>query len=402
MGQSTIIGGVELGTSKTVVLVGEVVDKRMLNIVGMGQTRSGGIKKGEIVDFKAASQSVHEALSLAEKSAGTTLDCVYLSQSGRHLKGFYNTGVVNVSASDNVVSRVDIERVKNNAKSKQLAPEHVYIHHIRNPFKLDGRVVENPYGMQGEKLEVSYWSVYGDVNKVKDHIHVINGYGLMVEDMIISSIASGSMVATESEKKNGVMVLDIGCGTTDYIIYKDGYVVKTGSIPVGGDHITSDLSLALRIGLDNAEKIKLHYGKACIDDSDKDEKVWLYGDKELGDRYVTQEAIYLVIQARVEELLWVVLRQIEEWVHLQALSAGVIVTGGCARLPMLDKMVQKVLNMDMRIGMNPDWASYDLKNPEYSTALGLLHYGLSDQKANEEIHQPEETLFKRVAKLFHV
>lgn len=402
MNQSTIIGGVEIGTSKTVVLVGEVVEKRMLNIVGIGQARSCGVKKGEIVDFKAASQSVHEALSIAEKSAGTTLDCVYLSQSGKHLKGFYNTGMVNVSASDSVVSRVDIERVKDNAKSKELAPEHVYIHHIRNPFKLDGRLVESPCGMQGEKLEVSYWSVYGDVNKVKDHIHIINGYGLMVEDMIISSIASGSMVATEAEKKNGVIVLDIGCGTTDYIIYKDGYVVRTGSIPVGGDHITSDLSLALRVGLDNAEKIKLQYGKACMHEADKDEKVWLYGDKELGDRYVTRESIYLVIQARVEELLTILFRQMEGWMHPGGLSAGVVVTGGCARLPLLDQAIQKVFNLDMRIGMNPDWASYDLKNPEYSTALGLLHYGLSDQKTNEEIHQTEETLFKRVAKLFHV
>ena len=191
MSKSKIVGAIEIGTGKVAVLVGEIVNGRSLNIISLGESVSSGVKKGEIINFERASQATHAAISQAEKSGGIELESVYLSQTGRHLNGFYDTGSINVSASDHRVSKADISRVVREAKSRELEQNRVYIHHVQNEFKVDGRTVENPFGMEGRKLEVGYWSIHGDVRRIRDQIHIINGFGMQVEDMIVSSIASG-------------------------------------------------------------------------------------------------------------------------------------------------------------------------------------------------------------------
>ena len=397
--QSKIVGVVEIGTAKVVVLIAEIVKGRTLTIIGMGQATSQGVKKGEIVDFKSASHSVHAAIMVAEKNAGTQIENLYLSQSGGGIKGFFHSATVNVSAFDGQVTRRDITRVVEEAKSKKLPLDRVYIHHIQHPFKIDGRVVEDPLGMQGEKLEVGYWSIHGEEQKIRDHIHIINGYGLNVEDVIFSGVASGVIVTEEAEKKNGVLVLDIGCGTTDYVLYKEGYVLCTGVVPVGGDHITNDLSMGLRIGRKNAERIKLEMGKAVLDKADWEEKFWVIGDQGIGDRSMKKKTIYQIIQARVEELFQVVAREIG---GLSAeLAAGVVLTGGSAHLPGIEIIAADVFGKKVCRKEGPSWVHRDLCRPEFSTALGLLYYALTGQLAS--IHVPKETrkgVFQKIAKIF--
>ena len=234
MASSKIVGAIEIGTSNVTVLVGDIINGRSLNIIGMGQCSSQGVKKGEILDFKAVSNCAHAAIMGAEKSAGTHVETIYLAQSGGHIRGDFNTASVNVSSSDNLVRRSDIDRVSREGKAKELPSDRVYIHHMQSPFMLDGKPIDDPYQQEGQKLEVGYWSVHGDEKKVRDHIHVINGFGLKVEDVIISSIASGIMVADDAEKKAGVLVLDIGCGTTDWVLYRGGSVLRTGVVPDRG------------------------------------------------------------------------------------------------------------------------------------------------------------------------
>ena len=218
MNASTIIGAVEIGTSKIVVLVGEVIDGRELEIIGLGQASSQGVCKGEIVDIRAASDCTHAALLAAEKCAGAEIQGVYLAVTGNHLEGFANSGVVTVEDADNWVRPTDIDRASHNARSKALAPGRLYIHHVRSGFVLDGEPCMEPLDRQGSHLEAHYWHVHGNERKLADPMHVINGFSLRVEDMIVSSIASGSMVTLEEEKRAGVLVLDIGCGTTDFVL----------------------------------------------------------------------------------------------------------------------------------------------------------------------------------------
>ena len=402
MTYNKVIGAVEIGTSKVVALVGELVGDRSLNIIGQGEATTVGVKKGEIVDFRAASDCAHAALQAAERNARATVEAVYLSQTGGHLKGFYNRGVVSVSAPDSIVSKIDIERAVNEAKRKELPDGRVYIHHIHNGDHLDGRPVANPRMMQGDKLEVGYWHVHGDEQKVRDHIHVINGFGLEVEDMIISSIASGSMVASDVEKENGALVLDIGRGTTDYVLYRSGRILRTGVVCIGGDHITNDLSLGLRMAPDQAEKFKKKFGNARIDPVDKSESVWLFGDLTIGERAVPKLAIYKIIAARIEELFSILKRELGGDLNQDRVAGGVILTGGTSRLPGIAEAASSALGVEARLGNNPKWVlREDLRDPEYSCALGLLYYGLNSQRSGDVV-QVKKGFVRRVARLLSI
>ncbi len=401
MAYNKVIGAVEIGTSKVVALAGEIIGGNSLNIIGMGQATSRGVKKGEIVDFRLASDCVHAAIHSAEKNSGATIESVYLSQSGSHLKGFFDKGEISVSSSDNLVRRSDIKQVVENAKRKEVSPGRIYIHHIRNGFFLDGRSIEDPYQMKGDRLEVGYWHVHGHEVKITDNIHVINGFaGLEVEDIILSGIASGSMVVQEAEKRNGALLLDIGCGTTDYVLYRNGVICRTGVISVGGDHLTNDLSLGLRVNPKHAENLKLEFGKATLDHDDKVEKVWLIGDLTIGDRSIPRKAIYQIINARMEELFTIIKKEISESVGRNELPGGIIITGGTSRLSHIADLASKVIGLPARIGENPDWVRVDLREPEYSCALGLLFYGLTAERSAEE-EKPQSGLIKKMARIFN-
>lgn len=398
MSKNQIVGAIEIGTAKVTVAIGEVVNGKSLNIIGVGESPSQGVKKGEVVDLQLASGAAHSALVAAEKSAGVNLTEVYLAQTGSLLEGFFNEAVVNVASSDNIVSSKDIERVTKEAKSKQLAPERVYIHHIQNPFKLDGRVVMNPMGMEGQKLSVGYWSVHGELKKMSESIHVINGFGLKVEDVIISSIASGSMVTDETQKQNGVVVLDIGRGTTDYVVYKDGYIIQTGVIPVGGDHLTNDISLGLRVETAQAEKLKLEYGKAFESDASEG---YVELQSNSGMRKLPKKAITQILNARVEELFTIVRSEIENVIEMKALSAGVILTGGTSRLLGIDRLGTRVFGEETQLGDNPSWALQQLREPEYSTVLGLLHYALRSSEKKNVVQVKKNRILSKVARILN-
>ncbi len=401
MSQSKIIGAVEIGTTKVVALIGEIVNGRSLNLIGMAECSSAGVKKGQIVDFRAASNAAHAAILGAEKSAGVQIEAVYLAQTGSHLEGFSHTGAVNVAASDNSISAADIHRVTSDAKGKELPPDRVYIHHIKHRFLVDGKPVEKPLGQQGKKLEVSYWSVHGDESNIRDHIHIINGFGLSVEDMILSSIATACMVTSEDEKRRGALVLDMGAGTTDWAVYRDGVIVGTGVVPVGGDHLTNDLALGLRVNRKYAEKLKIQFGKASVEKDDKGEKVWMVGDQMIGDRYLSRHSLVHVMQLRLEELFQVLKTQLGEFGTAEALPGGIILSGGASQLPGMCELASKELGLPVRLGANPQWVRDDLRAVEYSTALGLMHYALTGQHQEEfSLPRPEKGLMRKVSKLF--
>ncbi|MBC2595375.1 cell division protein FtsA [Ruficoccus amylovorans] len=403
MSQSKIVGAVEIGTTHVVALIGEIVNGRSLNLIGMAESSSSGVKKGEITDFRAASNCVHAAIMGAEKSAGVQVEAVYLSQTGGHLQGFHHVGSVNVSSSENRVSADDIQRVIDDAKGKELSAERVYIHHIKHGFRLDGEAVDKPLNQPGNKLEVSYWSVHGDEARVRDHIHIINGFGLPVEDMILSSIATASMVATAEEKRRGSLVLDMGGGTTDWAVYRDGVIMRTGVVPVGGDHLTNDLALGLRVNRKYAEKLKKQFGKAFVEKDDKGEKVWMVGDQMIGDRYLSRQSLVQIIELRLDELFQILKKQLGEFADEEVLPCGVVLSGGASVLPGIPELAGKILGLPVRVGSNPDWVREDLRGPGYSTALGLMHYALTGQHQEEFTAPPApKGLMKKVSKLFSI
>ncbi len=379
MAKSKIIGAVEIGTSKVVVLVGDIVNGRSLNIIGMGQCSSRGVIKGDIIDFKLASDCTHAAILAAEQQAGTSIEGIYLAQAGGHIDGFYNEASVSVSSADNMVSRADISMVCQLAKGKELPPNRSVIHHIRRPFRLDGRTISNPELLGGNRLDVGYWTVHGEYSKIRDSIHIINGFTLHVDDLILASLASGVMVTTETERKSGALVLDIGSGLTDYVLYRDGYVEMTGSLAIGGDHLTNDLSLGLRVTRTQAENVKVKSASAVVHPSDKTERIWLNGDLSIGDRQIPRLAINQITSLRMEEIFEVVKAKLGASFQPDKLAGGVILCGGSSRLKGICEAAAKVFGAPARSGEAPAWVKEELRGPEYSTCLGLLNYGLSGQ-----------------------
>jgi cell division protein FtsA len=378
MSKSQIVAALDIGTSKAVVLVGEIFRGDRLNILGVGQASSLGVRKGDILDFMAACNCAHAALLGAEQNARAQAEVAFLAQSGAHLDGFAQHAEVAVSAADNRVRPIDVQRLLAEARKKELPAGRLAIHHIRNSFKLDGRPVGDPVGQLGEKLELGFWTVTGDESHLSNAIHLVNGYnGLEVKDIIVSSVAAANVVTPEMDKKIGALVLDIGAGSTDYALYRDGHIVKTGVIPIGGDHLTNDLSLGLRISRKHAERVKLSFGQAEVDAQARAEKVWMVGDKSVGDRYIPRLAICQIIEARVEELFSIVKKHLGAFLTPEDVAGGVILTGGTSRLPAIERVAERVLGLPTRRSVEPAWLTESLRGPEYSAAVGLLLFALN-------------------------
>jgi cell division protein FtsA len=403
MSQSRVVGAVEIGTSKVSVLLGEIIGDSGLNIIGHSSCFSKGVKKGIITDLKAAGDCVHAAILTAEKNANTQIDEVYLAQTGSHLRGNFNLGTTNVGSSDSVVRAADIEQAKEDAKRRKLRDSRTYIHHIQNPFLVDGQQVDHPLDKKGLRLEVGYWSVHGDSQIVCDSLRVIGGMDLDVSDMIISSIASGAVLLEDAEKDNGALVVDIGGGTTDFVLYRKGYIVLTGVVPVGGDHITNDLSIGLRVGRKSAEEFKLKHGRAYYQAEDREQTVWLFGDLTIGDREYPLAAITQIIEARVSEIFDIIKeRLVDADLYVpEDIASGVVLTGGTSRLAGIDEAARRSLGLAARQSEGPQDVAPELRVPEYSTALGLLHYALTGQEDAQQSAKPVG-LLRRMMRLINL
>ena len=390
---SKIIGAVEIGTSKAKALVGEISEDGSLSIVGMASRPNEGMRKGEIVDFRKAAAAVHAALEEAEKMSGTTVDSVYLAQTGAHLDGQMLRGSAFVASSDNRVAVDDLNRASSEAKMRQPETGRSYVHHVRTPIVLDQKVVDDPVGMLGKKIDVGYWSIDGDDQAIRSALHVISNYSLEVDDLILSSIASATMVAGPDLRRAGSLVIDLGAGVTDLVVYRQGYVAYTGVIPVGGDHVTGDLSMGLRILEPYAEKLKIEHGKASPDPSDDGEDIWIIGNKTIGDRSVSRRAISDVIHVRVVELFEIIRKELGSLLDEKELRGGILLTGGASQMPGIEQVASKVLGLPVRKAGFPPGIEPALAQPENATVMGLLHYGMHDHNLPGQKRDEAQTGF---------
>ena len=304
-----------------------------------------------------------------------------------------------VASSDNRVAVDDLQRAESEAKRRQPETGRSYVHHVRTPIVLDEKVVEDPVGLIGKKIDVGYWSIDGDDQAIRSALHVISNYSLEVDDLILSSIASATMVAGPDLRRAGSLVIDLGAGVTDLVLYHQGYVAYTGVIPVGGDHVTGDLSMGLRILEPYAEKLKIEHGKASPDPSDDEEDVWIIGNKTIGDRSVSRKAISDVIHVRVVELFEIIRKELGSLLDANELKGGILLTGGGSQMPGIEQVAGKVLGLPVRKAGFPPGIEPELAQPENATVLGLLHYGLQDHSLPGQKKDQEQTGF--LEKLAH-
>lgn len=394
MREKKIIGAVDIGTSKVIVLIAEIVPGQSMTLIGKGETTMQGMRRGEVIQIGQVSNAAHAAILAAEKQADAEIEQVYMSLSGTHLQGFVHNGVTTITSNSGIVTESDRIRAMDNARSKVLAPGMVYLHHVKRGYALDGKPVEDPVGHEGRQLQAHYWHVAGDETLIKQHLRVVNGIGLDVAEIVISSIASGSLLATEMEKRQGVMVVDIGKGTTDVVVYKGGRIVYSSVIPVGGEHVTNDLSIGLRTQPQIAEKLKLRAAHAMLAKNDREQKVRLVGDLSIGDSVISQLTVNKITHARLEELFMILKDSLGNEISRQYLPCGMILTGGVALTPQIDELAEVTLDIPVIVGRAPQWVcNGELQHPGYSTVLGLLHNALHRTEDAQERQTPRRKSF---------
>lgn len=396
MAASHYIGALDMGTAKVSILVAELSPPSKLKIIGRAMVPSRGIRKGRVLNVREATTCVHRAIREAEKSAGVNLKSLYMSISGSHLKGELQVGKAQVSHSARIVTDYDVGRAVEEAKRRDLGPDRVFVQYIRNPFLLDGKKVDEPYSLRGNEIQASFWAVHADARVLREQMQIVNSFVSRIDDIFLSSLVVGRVLTSEEQRQSGVLVLDIGAGTTDFVLYGDGYVLMTGVLDVGGDHITNDLSVAFKIPWESAERLKVDYGKATPVEGPADDWVWLRGDLSIGDRRFSKRAIQRVIHARMEELFQLVRRAILPVLEREDLRCSALMTGGVTRLTAIENLAGQVLKMPAASGRNPDWVINELQVPEMSNVLGQVQFALQDYSDSVSGSRKTAGLFGKV------
>jgi cell division protein FtsA len=380
---ASIIVGLEIGTSKVCAVVGEINASQALNIIGLGQARSRGVRKGEITDPGAAGEDVRNAIAEAEQMADVEIRSVYLGVTGGHIRGFTNRGVHPVVSADREITKEDVADVIKNAKAINLPAENHVLHAIRQHFLVDGQDgIVDPVGMLGARVEVDMHVVHGNLNRLQNPIRVVKGLQLEVESVVFNGLACSLALLTNEQKELGVLVIDIGAGATEYIVYSNGIVKHTGVLAVGGDHISNDLAYGLKVPLGRAEGLKVQYGSALVEDGDKGQTVTINNEVGLPLKVVNIEHLRRIMALRVEEIFLLIEQELNKAGLLDYLRAGVVICGGGARIPGLQKLAESVFQLPAVLGKTNCISGLRsaLDQPEFATAIGLVKFGSFQHK----------------------
>jgi cell division protein FtsA len=380
---ASLIVGLEIGTSKICAVVGEVNTAGALNLIGVGQSRSRGVRKGEISDAPTVEEDVRNAIVEAEQMADVEIRSVYLGVTGGHIRGFNNRGVHPVVSSDREITEEDVQDVIKNAKAINLPAQNHVLHAVRQHFHVDGHDgVVNPVGMLGARVEVDVHVVHGNFNRLQNPIRVVKGLQLEVEAIVFNGLAASLTLLTNEQKELGALVIDIGGGTTNYAVYADGIIKHTGVLAVGGDHVSNDLAYGLKVPLGRAEQLKIEHGAALLDDSVKGQTVTINNEHGLAAKTINLEHLRRVMALRLEEIFQLVEQDISRAGLLDYLRSGVFLCGGGARIPDILKLAEKVFQMPASLGKanSINGIKSALDQPEFATAIGLVKYGSFQQK----------------------
>jgi cell division protein FtsA len=373
-----VIVGLEIGTSKVCAVVGEQNADGGLNIIGLGQSRSRGVRKGEIVDPAQAEEDVRNAIVEAEQMADVEIRSVYLGVSGGHVRGFNNRGVHPVVSADREISNDDVSDVIKNAKAVNLPAENSIVHAARQHFLVDGHDgVKDPVGLLGARLEVDMHVVHGNTNRLQNAVRLVKGLQLEVDEVVFSGLAASLALLTNEQKELGALVIDIGGGTTDYVVYVGGVIKHTGVLAVGGDHVSNDLGHGLKVPLSRAEKLKCEFGSAIVDESSAGRTITIANDLGLPLKVVNLDHLQRIMSLRVEEIFQLIAEDLEQAGLFDRLHAGVFLTGGGSRVPHIAELAGKIFDMPVSIGQTNSISGLKsaLDQPEFTAAIGLVKFG---------------------------
>jgi cell division protein FtsA len=378
-----LIVGLEIGTSKICAVVGEINAAGSLNIIGIGQARSHGVRKGEIAEPAQVEEDVRNAIVDAEQMANVEIRSVYLGVTGNHIRGFSNHGVHPVVSADREITEEDVQDAIKNAKAINLPVENSIIHAIRQHFQVDSQTgILNPVGMFGAKVEVDVHVVHGHGNRLKNSLAVVKGLQLNVETVVFNGLASALALLSNEQKELGSLVIDIGGGTTDYAVYSNGIIQHTGVLAVGGDHLSNDLAFGLKVPLGRAEQLKLDHASAVLQPDVKGRTLELPGQMGLPSKTINLEHLHRITSLRLTEIFELIESEISPLGWLERLRAGVFLCGGGARIPHIQSLAESVFQLPAFPGKTNSISGLKsaLDQPEFATAIGLVRFGSLQQK----------------------
>src|SRR5213595_2380635 len=382
MASNNLMIGLEIGTSKICVVVGESRPDGTIKILGVGQAPSRGVRKGEIVDFETAMKCVHEAVVDAEQKSDVMIRSVYVAVAGSHLQSFNNRGCITLPEDRDEIDERDVEDVKINAREVSIPAQNAFLHSLIQHYHVDGQNgVLNPIGMLGQKLEADFHIIHGVRTRIQNTIRCVKELPLDVEDVVFSALASAQVVLTQHQKNLGALVIDMGGGTTDYILYVDGAVKQSGCIAVGGDHITNDISMGLRIPIARSEKLKIEEGSCVLGNCFPGEMILLKDDSGFAGKEIERETLNTVIHMRMREAFELLKRMLEEHPYLSYVGGGIFITGGCSLLNGIDHLSEEIFELPARVvhAQTMSGLTSASENPQLSTAIGLIKYAQAVQ-----------------------
>jgi cell division protein FtsA len=372
------IAAIDVGTTKVCTIMGVLDDKSGLRILGVGIAPSHGIEKALVADANKAKESIRESIRKAEVMAGHKLGSAYIGVTGRHISSMNSKGTIAITRPDMMVRADDLKRALAVALNVQIPPEQKILHVIPRSYILDGHDVKNPVGMNGSELVIEVHLITASVASVQNLTKVIKGLGVTIEDLILEPLASAEAVLTEEEKQAGVLVADIGGGTTDIAVIKDGSIYHTSVLPAAGHQITVDLTAGLGLSYELAEEMKKKYGTLAQSEEANDP------EKMVGEsgQSVSFTALCEIMQARVEEIIRLIVLDLPNEKYAGLIPAGIVLTGGCANIPGIAELTQKITKLPVRVGVPSALKGVSieaLSNPAYATSVGLITWSIKNK-----------------------
>lgn len=378
------ICSLDIGTSKIVTLIGEVIDdsnNNEIHVVGFGQSVSKGVANGMVNNIESTSNAIYQSVEEAKLMADCKIDKVIVGITGNHIRSFHSEGMVKIK--DREVSKYDMERVIETAKAIKIRAEHQILHTIMRDFKIDNQAgVRDPIGMSGSRLDTVVHIITASVTAVQNLIKCVKSCGLSIDSIVLQPLAGSYAVLSDDEKELGVCCIDIGAGSTDIVVFSNGSICHTAVIPIAGGLITKDLAKTLRTPHKNAEEIKIKHGVAIDTLDGLDEIIEIPSVGEQKARSISRRSLATIIGPRLEEILEIVKNElIKVGFKEDMLASGIVITGGTSLTPGVVELTEDIFNLSARIGVPKENGLIfeSLRNPKYATSIGLLYQSLDVQ-----------------------
>ncbi|MHB8577586.1 MAG: cell division protein FtsA [Dehalococcoidia bacterium] len=381
MARRGTFAAIDVGTTKVCTLVGDMAPDGGVRIIGVGVSPSAGLSKGMVDNIHEATDAIRVAVEKAERASGQRLTAAHVGIAGAHISSLNNRGIAAIADRDHAIAEDDVSRARECARNVSIPTNRDVLHVIPRYYVVDGQDnVSDPVGMYGQRLDVETHIITGAVSAMRNLTKCVEGAGVQVDSLVLEPLASADSVLRPEELRQGVVLADIGGGTTDVAIFVDGSVFHTVVLPVGGYHLTHDLVVGLRIPYESAERAKQRYGNALPSAVAADELIEVDAFGDGGQMSVHRRRLCEILQARTEEILEMIFTEVRQAGYDEMIAAGLVLTGGSANLPGIASLAADVLNMPVRIGspIGLQGLIESISNPAYATSVGLLHWAMRD------------------------